>query len=313
MNSDGYYADEPRSVGNLSPFRRRPYSRRYSSHISTNDLPLEKNARGMATPAGLSFFFIKLIVPVAYIYILLIILRELHEKFAPSMQGSSFLNTYVLPILSVIADSMQKSSMIVEVWVVIEALFYIYLKIVIQTLQYKDPLEACLSAAPLMDIDDRRECWRKMMDCVTEDVGLSGWLCGWFFDSKLEYISRCDVMDFIAWSMFEGRSQEHLTDSESEQLETFVRELEWRISISLYGLSSSTTDTSLNQETHNSADEPRSDKGKYDKPLWTDDPSLRCKPRKGNFYTIYIISSISFGCITNTYPWYQNVFRFFIP
>lgn len=286
--------DDTRDSKPISPFHRRPYSRRYSSHISTNDLPLEKNAKGMATPAGLSFFFIKLIVPIAYIYILLIILREIHEKFAPSMQGSFFLNTYLLPLLSVIADSMQKSSLIVEVWVVIEALFYMYLKIVIHILQKKDPLEACLSAAPLMDITDRRECWRRLMDCITSDVGVSGWLCGWFFDCKLEDISRSDAMDFISWCMFEGRSQEHLTILELNQLETFVRELEWRISISLYGiLSSFIKDTSTESQDIDDlhhTDKNHRDRGKHVSLVWNDDPTLRDKPTKGNAYDSFFLS-----------------------
>jgi hypothetical protein len=214
---------------------------------------------------------------------------------------------------------MQKSSLVVEVWVVIEALFYIYLKIVIQILQYKDPLEACLSAAPLMDIADRRECWRKMMDCITEDVGVNGWLCGWFFDCNLEDISRCDVMDYISWCMFEGRSQEHLTDSELEQIETFVQELEWRISISLYGISSSTTMDAISQDMGHLSiiqENLRLDAEKRVTLLWKDDPALRYKPRKGNWnvinsrveYNIFCTDTqLTHGCSPT------SLYRFYIP
>ena len=34
---------------------------------------------------------------------------------------------------------------------------------------------------------------------------------GWFFDHDLDSITRYDVMDFVSWSMFEGRNLEHLT------------------------------------------------------------------------------------------------------
>jgi hypothetical protein len=38
----------------------------------------------------------------------------------------------------------------------------------------------------------------------------------------------------VAWSMFEGRNQEHLTADELRQLHDFVDELEWKISEHLY-------------------------------------------------------------------------------
>ena len=36
--------------------------------------------------------------------------------------------------------------------------------------------------------------------------------------------------------MFEGRHQEHLTENELRQLERFVREIQHRISLQLYGI-----------------------------------------------------------------------------
>jgi hypothetical protein len=40
-------------------------------------------------------------------------------------------------------------------------------------------------------------------------------------------VSKYDVLDFLSWSLFEheGRHQEHLTNQEQVQLETFVQEL----------------------------------------------------------------------------------------
>ena len=68
-----------------------------------------------------------------------------------------------------------------------------------------------------------------------EEANPVTWLSGWFFDEPIDNISKYDVRDFVAWSMFEGRHQEHLTSSEQEQLEDFVTEAELRISLFLYG------------------------------------------------------------------------------
>ena len=46
------------------------------------------------------------------------------------------------------------------------------------------------------------------------------------FILMLEQISHYDIMDFLTWSMFEGRSQEHLTVEETAQLDTFLIDVE---------------------------------------------------------------------------------------
>jgi hypothetical protein len=107
------------------------------------------------------------------------------------------------------------------------------MKLKIKWLQMKDPLEASLSAAPLLELDERRVLWRRMMECEMDDP--VGFITGWFFDCDIESITKYDVRDFCAWSMFEGRHQEHLTTSELRQLEEFVEEAEYRISLQLYG------------------------------------------------------------------------------
>lgn len=72
-----------------------------------------------------------------------------------------------------------------------------------------------------------------MVEAEAEDP--VGFITGWFFDEPIESISKYDVRDFIVWSMFESRNQEHLTLQELDQLEDFVDEIEWRISLQLYG------------------------------------------------------------------------------
>eukprot|EP00550_Attheya_septentrionalis_P006772 CAMPEP_0198295274 /NCGR_PEP_ID=MMETSP1449-20131203/26888_1 /TAXON_ID=420275 /ORGANISM="Attheya septentrionalis, Strain CCMP2084" /LENGTH=643 /DNA_ID=CAMNT_0043995529 /DNA_START=746 /DNA_END=2677 /DNA_ORIENTATION=+ len=66
------------------------------------------------------------------------------------------------------------------------------------------------------------------MEIETDDP--VSFVTGWFFDQDLQHITRYDVLDFVAWSMFEGRNQEHLTGDELGQLHDFVDELEWKIS-----------------------------------------------------------------------------------
>ena len=128
----------------------------------------------------------------------------------------------------------KKSSIFVEIWVVTEALFYIVQISHIRYLQYKDPLEASLSAAPVSTLYERDKLMNQIMDHIVDDDPVS-FIRGWFFDVPLEDITRYDVLDFFAWCMFEGRNQEHLTEEEVGQLNWFVREVECRIGVFLYG------------------------------------------------------------------------------
>lgn len=139
-----------------------------------------------------------------------------------------------LPWVANVVASMDKSSFFVELWCVIEALFFVGLKLQVGYLQRKDPLEASLSSAPMMDLVDRKTLWGRMMESESKDPG--EFISGWFFDEPLEKISKYDVRDFITWSMFEGRNQEHLTGEEMHQVDDFVMDLEYRVSVHLHGL-----------------------------------------------------------------------------
>jgi hypothetical protein len=71
------------------------------------------------------------------------------------------------------------------------------------------------------------------------------WITGWFLDHPtIESISRYDIFDFLCWAMFDGRNQEHLTTQELQDLEGFVEDLEYRISIHLYGVMEDVTEAS---------------------------------------------------------------------
>jgi pimeloyl-ACP methyl ester carboxylesterase len=173
----------------------------------------------------------RLLNPLAYVYIGLIILRE--------MSGSSptfhtFVRNYI-PYLSFVIDKMKASSIFVEIWVFIEAIFYIIQKLHIRYLQFKDPLEASLSAAPITTIEEREELMKRMLKQIHADDPVN-FIRGWFFDEKLENITRYDVHDFLAWCLFEGRNQEHLTETEARQLQTFFNDFEWILSMHLYGV-----------------------------------------------------------------------------
>jgi hypothetical protein len=185
----------------------------------------------MKTPAGFFFLFVRLTVPFAYIYMFLIILRELYESIPAPV--CSFISVY-LPYLAHTIEKMKKSSTLVEIWVFVETIFYILSKLHTTYLQYKDPLEASLSAAPILGIKERAHLWDLMMKQIMLDCPVS-FIRGWFFDEPLENITSYDISDFCAWCMFEGRNQEHLTKEELRQLGSFVEELEWRISMYLHG------------------------------------------------------------------------------
>lgn len=208
--------------------------RRSSAYFSrrkhSNQIPQvpAENWVGFYSPVALIWGIVFLTVPFAYIYILLVLLREACMNFATLY---AFIQHYVPPLGTLIA-AMRQSSTIVELWCAIEAIFYVYQKLYIRYLQNKDPLEASLSAAPLMDADNRQRLWRNMMDSGDEPVAF---VTGWFFDENIENISKYDLRDFICWSMFEARHQEHLTLNEVDQLESFCEELEYRISLHLYG------------------------------------------------------------------------------
>lgn len=186
---------------------------------------------GLYTPAGLFFLAMRLLVPLAYVYIALITLREMSDS---SPIFHSFIRNYI-PKLSSVIDKMHKSSIFVEIWVFVEAIFYIIQKLHIRYLQYKDPLEASLSAAPILTIEAREEMMGGILMQIHSDDPVS-FLRGWFFDEKLENITRYDVHDFLAWCMFEGRNQEHLTRAEARQLHNFVNDFEWVLSIHLHGV-----------------------------------------------------------------------------
>ena len=172
-----------------------------------------------------------MVAPIAYVYILLMLLRDLCLYFPETVYQT--LETYV-PWLAKLADLMNNSSRVMDVWCVIEAAFLIMCKLKIRYLQGKDPLEASLSAAPMMDPDDRKVLWDRIMDTEKEDP--VKFITGWFFDQRIEDISRYDVCDFICWSMFDSRNQEHLTTEELHDLEGFLEDLEYRISLQLHGV-----------------------------------------------------------------------------
>lgn len=221
MNDSGISLNSPRHY----------FSRKFSKRIDARDLPLEKNAVGLYTPIGIFFLMMRLIVPLAYLYIALISLREISDAWK---SFSNFIETY-FPTLNVVIQKMQKSSRMVEIWVMVEAMFYIAQRLHIQYLQYKDPLEASLLAAPILTSPAREQLFQRIMEHIFSDDPV-GFIRGWFFDEKLENITRYDICDFLAWCMFENRNQEHLTNQEIEQLHSMVNKIEYCLSIHLYSL-----------------------------------------------------------------------------
>jgi len=309
---------------------------------------LEKNALGPYTPIGIFFLTMRLMAPLAYLYIILILLREITDAL-PAFH--EFIAVYLPRLCSIIAK-MQKSSKIMEIWVIIEVIFFTVQKAHIQYLQYKDPLESSLLAAPILTGEGRGQLFKRIMQHVYSDDP-SSFIRGWFFDEKLEKITRYDINDFLAWCMFEGRNQEHLTDGEIQQLHNMVKEFEYCLSIHLYGvdieaddnkekekqralvkkISSSNTsfgdmrridsmdfrmhdifDFSMNGDHNQDID---SDSGHDDgismsiNPPWEEDPSKRLKPLKQFYFmdTTHDESPVFFSSLYENYKKRHEQYR----
>lgn len=211
----------------------RYFSRRHLQHERCHSLLInprpEEHFVGIYSPVAVVWGVIFLVIPAAYCYIALVLLRELCRTFPATLYVP--LQQYA-PWLADTLTALQHVSRWVEIWCCLEGLFYIGLKLYIRWLQTRDPLEASLSAAPMMDLKERVVLWQRMMDCESDP---ETFIRGWFFDQKLDVITKYDVRDFLAWSMFEGRQLEHLTEAELRQLERFVEEFEHRLSLYLHG------------------------------------------------------------------------------
>lgn len=214
--------DPPSAVGPL----RRYISRARKTKLRTSDLPKKAFEKGIYTPVGLFISVIRSTVPIAYLYILVVLLRETYLNVG-AIQDAVDLH---VPSAGLIARGMHVSRGM-EVWACLEGLFYVLSRLKIKYLQCKDALEACLHCAPIMELHERRLVWNRMIDCESKDV--VEFVTGWFFNEKLENISKYDIRDFTAWCMFEGRNQEHLASQELTQLDAFVSELEERINVQL--------------------------------------------------------------------------------
>ncbi|KAL7539159.1 hypothetical protein ACHAXR_009065 [Thalassiosira sp. AJA248-18] len=228
------------------------FNRKRSSKITTNDLPMEANAIGLVSPMGIFFSCVKLTVPLAYVYILLILWRELCFSFPQTMLTSQFMLNY-FHVGVWMARTMRSSSLAVEVWAVIEGVFYVILFLHRKWLNSLDTLELSLRSAPMLETGERAELWELMMESEEECSECSEFISGWFFGEKIENLTRYDVMDFLTWSLFEGRNIEHLTQEEMYQLREFVADLEYRISIELHGTKDD--DDADGEEKNNNSDD----------------------------------------------------------
>ena len=192
---------------------------------------MEPNHIGFYSPWAFLWYFLFLIAPLAYIYIALMLLRDLCEYFPDKAQQP--LEVY-LPFVAKLTKMMKcyYGCRLVDVWCIIEAVFFICCKLKLRYLQAKDPLEACLSAAPMQDPEERKALWEHIM---AVEKGPS-WIQEWFLDHpSIESLSLYDIYDFLCWALFDGRNQEHLTTHELNDLEGFVEDLEYRLSLQLHG------------------------------------------------------------------------------
>lgn len=226
-NEEGYYCGSPQLM--------RTYFSRQRSNLLNKDLPVDKGpmGRGMYTPAGIFFFTIKLTVPLAYLYIATFVIRDIAYK------TNTFDTISSVPILRRFLLNIEHLPLVVHAWAIIEAIFYVCLRLHIRWLQFQCPLEACLASSPIAELHERKELVERILDAVSHDP--VSFITGWFFDVPIESISRYDMLDFLSWCLFEGRSQEHLTESEVWQVYSFLAEIEYAISVHLFGLMESSS------------------------------------------------------------------------
>ncbi|CAB9502234.1 expressed unknown protein [Seminavis robusta] len=108
------------------------------------------------------------------------------------------------------------------VYLVLEVLFHVSMRIKLAYLQAKDPLVESLKAGGIMSLTQRKRHWNQTMNAVSDNP--SKFFQDWFFGTKMEDLSIKDLRNFVAWSCFEGRLVEHLSPREMLQLDTFVRD-----------------------------------------------------------------------------------------
>ena len=224
---------------------------------------------GIYSPWAVLYGILFVLTPLSYLYIAMVIVRELFGMHLIKFSYLPWLQQWTLAsaisrwdVEGALEGTFMKMTpqrqwlwLWIEVWCYLEAIFYILLRIRISWLQRQDPLEANFSAAPLLELSERGDLWRRIMEC--EDGHTGAHISGWFFDENIENISAYDVRDFLAWSMFEGRHQEHLTTAELEQMEDFVDELQQRIGLELYGVAEySDSDPKPTEVSFESREEP---------------------------------------------------------
>ena len=115
-----------------------------------------------------------------------------------------------------------------EAWAAVEVGFYVFQRLKIGYFQGLDPLTMSLNAAPMMTGEERDELFARILDSEADDP--ASFIRGWFFDAELNTIHRYDVLDFLCWSLFDGRNQEHLTATEAASLGSYLRRVEESIS-----------------------------------------------------------------------------------
>eukprot|EP00587_Corethron_hystrix_P008456 CAMPEP_0113298944 /NCGR_PEP_ID=MMETSP0010_2-20120614/1175_1 /TAXON_ID=216773 ORGANISM="Corethron hystrix, Strain 308" /NCGR_SAMPLE_ID=MMETSP0010_2 /ASSEMBLY_ACC=CAM_ASM_000155 /LENGTH=312 /DNA_ID=CAMNT_0000152077 /DNA_START=199 /DNA_END=1134 /DNA_ORIENTATION=- /assembly_acc=CAM_ASM_000155 len=142
-----------------------------------------------------------------------------------------------------------------QIWAAVEIMFYLYQYVRLSYMQRQCPLESALGSGPLLTPSERSILWERILDSEGGALGLRRgerevkppppialerddlvrFITGWFFDAPLDSISRADVSDFLCWCMFDGRAEEHLTAEEGRELRHFLVELEWGLSLRVYG------------------------------------------------------------------------------
>mmetsp|Transcript_21694 Transcript_21694/g.45270 ORF Transcript_21694/g.45270 Transcript_21694/m.45270 type:complete len:758 (-) Transcript_21694:32-2305(-) len=193
------------------------FSRSAPSKVQTSDIPYMPLSSSL-TPLGILFFVVNAVVPVCYSYVAMYSLRVLLDR-------AGLLS--LLPEGGYARASFEAFEVMpwpVNAWAVVEVAFYVFQKAKISYFQKLDTLAMSLNAAPMMTEEERDALFNKIVDAESDDP--VSFIRGWFFDAELADIQRYDVMDFLCWSLFDGRNQEHLTEAEAGSLAAYLERME---------------------------------------------------------------------------------------
>mmetsp|Transcript_23313 Transcript_23313/g.43807 ORF Transcript_23313/g.43807 Transcript_23313/m.43807 type:complete len:660 (-) Transcript_23313:15-1994(-) len=200
-----------------------------------SELPSMAISSSSSTLLGVVLKSITSLSHAAHAFLLLFTALNLALHFQSNLPYSLYI--YSTPLLAAVSNIPSY----VAVASFVEVAFYFFMTLKVQYYQRCEPVAYNLKTAPKnVTLTERSSTFERILRSEKDKV--SEWINGWFFDAPIESITSNDILDFLSWTFFEGRSCEHLNDSEQEQLLHFKAEIERKISTTFTFQSASSDD-----------------------------------------------------------------------